>query len=96
MHRYPSPRLPTYASNQVPRAPATPSNSHTDIHQYLRKSGGVARSGQLRDAGFPRRDLSRLAELGATQPRRGIFVLPEHDKGLLAAVLNNGLLSCAS
>lgn len=96
MHRYPSPRLPTYASNQVPRTPATPSNSHMDIHQYLRKSGGVARSGQLRDAGFPLRDLSRLTALGATQPRRGIFVLPEYDKGLLAAVLNNGRLSCAS
>ena len=92
----PEPRLPAYASNQVPRTPATPSNSHMDIHQYLRKSGGVARSGQLRDAGFLLRDLSRLTALGATQPRRGIFVLPEYDKGLLAAVLNNGRLSCAS
>ena len=67
-----------------------------DILEYLRQWGGLARSGQLRDAGFPRRDLHRLTELGANQPRRGIFVLPECDKGLLAAVLNNGWLSCAS
>jgi len=48
-----------------------------DIIEYLRSCGGVARSGQLLDAGFGRRELLRLTGLGATQPRRGIFVLPE-------------------
>ncbi|MCT9624784.1 type IV toxin-antitoxin system AbiEi family antitoxin domain-containing protein [Pseudarthrobacter equi] len=67
-----------------------------DILEYLRQSGGVARSGQLRDAGFPRRDLQRLTGLGANQPRRGVFVLPGCDQALPAAVLNNGRLSCAS
>jgi len=67
-----------------------------DILEYLHTRGGVARSSQLLDAGFRRRELLRLTELGATQPRRGIFVLPECDNGLLAAVLNNGRLTCAS
>ncbi len=53
MHRHPSSRLPTYASNQVPRTPATSPNGHMHILEYVRQSGGVARSGQLRDAGFP-------------------------------------------
>lgn len=67
-----------------------------DILEYLQECGGVARSGQLLDAGFRRRDLLRLTGLGAAQPRRGIFVLPECDKALLTAVLNNGRLTCAS
>jgi very-short-patch-repair endonuclease len=67
-----------------------------DILEYLHSCGGVARSGQLLEAGFRRRELLRLTGLGASQPRRGIFVLPECDKGLLAAVLNNGRLTCAS
>jgi len=76
--------------------PHTVSNDAVDILEYLKQSGGVARSGQLLDAGFPRRELLRLTGLGATQPRRGVFVLPGCDEGLLAAVLNNGRLSCAS
>ncbi|UTT70415.1 endonuclease domain-containing protein [Arthrobacter sp. DNA4] len=67
-----------------------------DILEYLQKCGGVARSGQLLDAGFRRRDLLRLTGLGAAQPRRGIFVPPECDKALLTAVLNNSRLTCAS
>lgn len=67
-----------------------------DILDYLKQVGGVARSAQLLNAGFPRRELLRLQEFGVAQPRRGIFVLPECDEGILAAVLNNGRLSCAS
>ncbi|NUP59617.1 MAG: DUF559 domain-containing protein [Pseudarthrobacter sp.] len=67
-----------------------------DIFDYLKQAGGVARSAQLLDAGFPRRELMRLQECGAAQPRRGVFVLPGCDEGILAAVLNNGRLSCAS
>lgn len=67
-----------------------------DIIDYLKQAGGVARSAQLLNAGFPRRELLRLQEYGASQPRRGVFVLPECDEGILGAVLNNGRLSCAS
>lgn len=67
-----------------------------DIIDYLKQAGGVARSAQLLNAGFPRRELLRLQESGASQPRRGVFVLPECDEGILGAVLNNGRLSCAS
>ena len=67
-----------------------------DILEYLRQSGGVARSGQLLGAGFTPRDLQRLAGLGAHQPRRGVFVLPDCDRAFLAAILHNGRLSCAS
>ncbi|MDQ0770453.1 hypothetical protein QF031_003202 [Pseudarthrobacter defluvii] len=76
--------------------PYAASNDVVDILDYLLKCGGVARSAQLLDAGFPRRELLRLTGLGATQPRRGIFVLPSCDEGLLTAVLNNGRLTCAS
>lgn len=76
--------------------PYAASNDVVDILDYLHKCGGVARSAQLLEAGFPRRELLRLTGLGASQPRRGIFVLPECDKGLLAAVLSNGRLTCAS
>lgn len=67
-----------------------------DILDYLRKSGGVARSAQLLSAGYSRRDLARLKEAGVSQPRRGVFTLPGCDQGLLAAVRHNGKLSCAS
>lgn len=67
-----------------------------DILEYLHKCGGVARSAQLLEAGFPRRDLLGLKEAGATQPRRGVFVLPGCEQSILGAVLNNGRLSCAS
>jgi very-short-patch-repair endonuclease len=67
-----------------------------DIVDYLRQAGGVARSAQLLRAGFPRRELLRLQAFGAVQPRRGVFALPGCDQALLAAVLYNGRLSCAS
>lgn len=67
-----------------------------DILEYLQNAGGVARSAQLLDAGFSRRDLLRLRESGANQPRRGVFVLPGCDEDYQAAIRHNGRLSCAS
>ncbi|MBT2533080.1 DUF559 domain-containing protein [Arthrobacter sp. ISL-48] len=67
-----------------------------EILDYLEHTGGVARSAQLLNAGYSRRDLGRLAGLGATQPRRGVFVLPGCDEGLAAAIRHNGRLTCAS
>jgi very-short-patch-repair endonuclease len=67
-----------------------------DILEYLQKSGGVARSAQLLEAGYSRRDLITLKDLGASQPKRGVFVLPGCDANLLAAIKYNGRLTCAS
>ena len=67
-----------------------------DILEYLQKAGGVARSAQLLHAGFSRRDLLRLRESEASQPRRGVFVLPGCDEDYQAAIRHNGRLSCAS
>jgi very-short-patch-repair endonuclease len=67
-----------------------------DILEYLQKAGGVARSAQLLHAGFSRRDLLRLRESGASQPRRGVFALPGCDEDYQAAIRHNGRLSCAS
>ncbi|HSU47163.1 MAG TPA: hypothetical protein VLJ40_09640, partial [Arthrobacter sp.] len=67
-----------------------------DIFDYPKQAGGIARSSQLIQAGFPRRDLLRLRDTGVSQPRRRVFVLPDCEEGLRAAVLNNGRLSCAS
>jgi hypothetical protein len=67
-----------------------------EILDYLKRVGGVARSAQLLDAGFSRRDLLRLNELGATQPRHGVFALPDCDEALHAAIRHNGRLTCAS
>jgi very-short-patch-repair endonuclease len=67
-----------------------------EILDYLKRAGGVARSAQLLDGGFSRRDLLRLKEFGVTQPRRGVFALPDCDPSLRAAIRHNGRLSCAS
>ncbi|GGH96617.1 DUF559 domain-containing protein [Arthrobacter liuii] len=67
-----------------------------DILDYVTQAGGIVRSAQLLDAGFSRRDLLRLKDVGIAQPRRGVFVLPGCDEGFKAAILNNGRLSCVS
>ncbi|UKA76299.1 DUF559 domain-containing protein [Arthrobacter sp. FW306-07-I] len=67
-----------------------------DLIEYLHKCGGVARSGQFLAAGFPRRDLLKLKDLGVAQPKRGVFALPGCDPHLLVAVMHNARLSCAS
>lgn len=67
-----------------------------DIFEYLVQAGGVARTAQLLSAGFSRRDLGRLTGLGAMQPRRGVFLAPNCDADLAAAIHHNGRLTCAS
>ena len=67
-----------------------------DIYEHLVQAGGVARTAQLLSAGYSRRDIRRLTELGATQPRRGVFLAPGCDGDLAAAVHHNGRLTCAS
>ena len=67
-----------------------------DIFEHLVQAGGVARTAQLLSAGYSRRDVGRLTELGATQPRRGVFLAPGCDGDLAAAVHHNGRLTCAS
>lgn len=64
--------------------------------EYLRQSGGAARTGQLLAAGFSRRAISELQDHGAQQPKRGVFLLPGCDPGIAAAILHNGRLTCAS
>lgn len=72
------------------------SDGDVDILEYLQKAGGVARSAQLLDAGFSRRDLVRLRASGASQPRRGVFVLPGSDEDYQAAIQHNARVTCAS
>ena len=67
-----------------------------DIFEHLVRAGGVARTAQLLSAGYSRRDIRRLTELGATQPRRGVFLAPGGDRDLAAAIHHNGRLTCAS
>lgn len=62
---------------------------------YLAQLGGVARTGQLRSAGYSRREIARLA-LIARQPRRGVFALPDCRPEFLAALQHNARVSCAS
>jgi hypothetical protein len=88
--------LPTYDCPPVPLQQPRTSDSGMEILDYLKRAGGVARSAQLLDGGFSRRDLLRLKDFGVTQPRRGVFALPDCDPSLHAAIRHNGRLSCAS
>lgn len=63
---------------------------------YLVQLGGVARTAQLLAAGFSRTDIAHLANKGVTQPRRGIFVLPDCRPDLEAAIRNSARITCAS
>ncbi len=67
-----------------------------DIFEHLKQMGGVARTNQLLEAGFSKREVAELVDHGATQPRRGIFLAPGCDKELAAAVQLNARLTCAS
>jgi very-short-patch-repair endonuclease len=67
-----------------------------DIFEYLKRNGGVARTAHLLDAGYSRRDIRRLAERGAAQPRRGVYTVQGCDESLAAAIQHNGRLTCAS
>jgi hypothetical protein len=61
-----------------------------DIFEYLKSNGGVARAAHLFDAGYSRRDIRRLAERGAAQPRRGVYAVQGCDEILAAAIQHNG------
>ncbi|MDQ0692306.1 endonuclease domain-containing protein [Arthrobacter sp. W4I7] len=67
-----------------------------DILEYLVHAGGAARTGRLLAAGYSRRDIAGLLELGVRQPRRGIFLAPGCNEQLAAALHHNGRLTCAS
>ena len=67
-----------------------------DILEHLKQAGGIARTAQLLDAGYSRRDIARLTERGAYQPKRGVFLAPGCSKDLVAAIHWNGRLTCAS
>ncbi|MFJ5955231.1 DUF559 domain-containing protein [Paenarthrobacter sp. NPDC092416] len=67
-----------------------------DALQYLQKVGGVARTGQLLDAGYSRSDVANLRSQGVIQPRRGVFLVRDHKKELAAAIRHNARVSCAS
>ncbi len=67
-----------------------------DAIDYLRRMGGVARTGQLLSAGCTRTDIARMADAGVHQLRRGVFSLPDCRPELLAAVRHNARLTCAS
>ena len=67
-----------------------------DPIQYLAQLGGVARTGQLLAAGYSRTDVAALSSAGASQPRRGVFLLPDARPELVAAIRHNARVSCAS
>lgn len=67
-----------------------------DILEHLKQAGGIARTAQLLNAGYSRRDIARLTERGVHQPKRGVFLAPGCDKDLAAAIHRNGQLTCAS
>ncbi|MHA7222821.1 DUF559 domain-containing protein [Arthrobacter sp. RHLT1-20] len=67
-----------------------------DPIEYLAQLGGVARTGQLLAAGFSRTEISRLTGAGASQPRRGVYVLAEFKPELMAAIRHNARVTCAS
>ncbi|MET3349945.1 UNVERIFIED_ORG: very-short-patch-repair endonuclease [Arthrobacter sp. UYEF1] len=67
-----------------------------DIFEHLKHAGGVARTAQLLTAGYSRREIAQLPYRGATQPRRGIFLVPDCDLDLAAAVHHNARLTCSS
>lgn len=67
-----------------------------DPVRYLRQLGGVARVGQLKQAGLSNRDLAFLERSGVQRPKRGILALPDCDPDFLAAVNNNARVTCAS
>ncbi len=71
-------------------------NCQMDILEHLKQAGGVARTAQLLDAGYSRRDIARLTQRGAHQPKRGVFLAPNCNKELAAASHHNARLTCAS
>jgi very-short-patch-repair endonuclease len=68
-----------------------------DVSTYLKFAGSVARTATLLHAGFPERAVRSSLAAGEIQRlRHGVVALPGAAPDLVAAVLANGLLSCAS
>ncbi|BCW72525.1 type IV toxin-antitoxin system AbiEi family antitoxin domain-containing protein [Arthrobacter sp. NicSoilB8] len=68
-----------------------------DVNSYLQYAGSVARTGTLLQAGFSERSIRNAVTAGdVVRLRHGIVALPGAGPDLVAAVLANGLLCCAS
>lgn len=68
-----------------------------DVTEYLKYAGSVARTATLLQAGFTERTIrSTLASGQAVRLRHGVVALHDAQPDLVAAVLANGLLCCAS
>ena len=68
-----------------------------DLTTYLKYAGSVARTGTLLQAGFSERSIRNAVAAGEMQRlRHGVVALAGPEPDLVAAVLANGLLCCAS
>jgi very-short-patch-repair endonuclease len=68
-----------------------------DLTSYLTYAGSVARTGTLLQAGFSERSIRNAIAAGeVARLRHGVLALSGAAPDLVAAVLANGLLSCAS
>ncbi|KQQ90680.1 hypothetical protein ASF64_01605 [Arthrobacter sp. Leaf137] len=68
-----------------------------DVIRFLRQAGSVARTATILKAGFTDRDIRKSVAAGeARRLRHGVVALPGASPDILAAVLGNGLLTCAS
>jgi very-short-patch-repair endonuclease len=67
-----------------------------DPLDFLTSLGGVARVGTLRREGYSDRAVRNLAKASATQPRQGVWALPDADAEFLQAIVSDSLVTCAS
>ena len=68
-----------------------------DLTTYLKYAGSVARTGTLLQAGFSERSIRNAVAAGEmSRLRHGVVALAGAAPDLVAAVLANGLLCCAS
>ncbi|NSX37915.1 DUF559 domain-containing protein [Pseudarthrobacter oxydans] len=68
-----------------------------DLTRFLTYAGSVARTSTLLQAGFTDRSIRNAVALGDIRRlRHGVVALPEAPADMTAAVLGNGLLTCAS
>ncbi|WP_323961945.1 DUF559 domain-containing protein [Arthrobacter sp. JZ12] len=63
----------------------------------LRRAGGVARTQTLRDSGVSKRQIAGFVARGQiVRLRSGVLALPDAPADIRTALVNNGLLTCAS
>lgn len=68
-----------------------------DLYRFLHYAGSVARRSTLLKAGFSERDVRNAVAAGEIRRLRyGVLALPGAPADMVGAVLNNGLLTCAS